>query len=116
LVIVDLATNEFDIEPLKNKTSENVLNGFQKIIKRKFLKLPKGSLRTDSGTEFKGVFHKWLLEKEVFHKNALPNRHKQMANVESLNKQLGRIFNGYMNFKEEELRKFIENGRISLMK
>jgi hypothetical protein len=102
LVVVDIASDEFDIEPLKNKTSEDVLNGFKKIIKRKYLKLPKGSLRTDSGSEFKGVFHKWLLDKEVFHKYSLPNRHKQMANVESLNKQLGRIFNGYMNFKEEQ--------------
>ena len=47
LVIVDLATNEFDIEPLKNKSAEDVLLGSKKIFKRSYLKVPYASIRTD---------------------------------------------------------------------
>ncbi len=36
----------------------------------------------------------------------MPNRHNQLANVENLNKTLGKLFNGYMNAKE------IETGRV----
>lgn len=105
LVVVDLATDAFDIEPLKKKEPAEVLDAFKKITKRKYLKIPYASIRTDGGSEFKGVFHKWLLSEGVLHKLALPNRHKQMANVEALNKQLGRIFNGYMNQKEIKIGK-----------
>jgi len=106
LVVVDLATDEFDIEPLKTKESSETLNGFKTMFKRKHIKKPYASLRTDNGKEFQGVFHKWLLENEILHKTALKNKHSQMANVESLNKQLARLFNGYMNYKE------IQTGKI----
>jgi hypothetical protein len=103
LVVVDLASDEFDIEPLKNKTPDTVLDGFKTMItKRKHISKPYASIRTDNGTEFKGIFHKWLSDNDILHKVNLPNRHKQLANVESLNKLLGRLFNGYMNMKEEE--------------
>jgi len=39
LVIVDIATNEFDIEPLKNKSAEDVLEGSKKILKRSYLNI-----------------------------------------------------------------------------
>ena len=38
LSVVDLATDEFDIEPLKTKTPEEVLEAFKAIIKRKHIK------------------------------------------------------------------------------
>ena len=100
LVVVDLATNEFDIEPMKDKNASTVLESFQNMFKRKFIKKPYASVRTDSGSEFQGIFHKYLYDNSILHKVAMPNRHKQLANVESLNKQLGRLFNGYMNMKE----------------
>lgn len=103
LTVVDLATDEFDIEPLTTKNPTEVLDAFKKMIQRKYIKLPYASVRTDNGTEFKGVFSKFLNDKYILHKTCLPNRHKQMANVESLNKQLGRLFNGYMNGKEKKL-------------
>jgi len=43
LVIIDLATNEFDIEPLKFKSAEDVLKGSKKIF------IPYASIRTDNG-------------------------------------------------------------------
>lgn len=102
LSVVDLATDEFDIEPLQNKTPEDVLNAYKKMFKRKYIKKPHATLRTDNGNEFKGIFTKWLEDEDIFHKVNLPNRHTQMANVEALNKQLVRLFNGYMNMKEEK--------------
>jgi hypothetical protein len=102
LVVVDLATNEFDIEPIKNKEPETILKAFKTMFKRPFIKKPYASVRTDDGTEFKGVFNKWLYDENIFHSVGKSGRHKQIANVESLNRQLGRLFNGYMNKKEEE--------------
>jgi hypothetical protein len=103
LVVVDLWSNDFDIEPLKDKEATSVLTAFKKIIKRPFINMPKASIRTDGGTEFKGVFKKYLYDNSILHRVAEPYRHQQLSNVENLNKTLGRIFNGYMNAKEEEL-------------
>ena len=94
LVIIDLATNEFDIEPLK---------GSKKIF------IPYASIRTDNGKEFKGVFDKFCNNNNIFHKVNIQNRHSQLANVDSLCNQLERLFNGYMNHKEEETGKVYKN-------
>ena len=102
LVVVDLATNDFDIEPMKDKEPSTTLASMKAMFKRKYIKKPEASIRTDGGTEFKGVFQKYLFDESIIHKVAEPARHKQMANVENLNRQLGRLFNGYMNSKEEE--------------
>lgn len=101
LVVVDLASDEFDIEPMKNIDTKTTASAFQKMMKRKYLNFPK-IIRTDAGSEFKDKFTKMLTKNDVLQKTALPKRHQQMANVESLNKQLGRLFNGYMNMKEKE--------------
>lgn len=108
-VMVDLATDEFDIEPLKNKTPENVVDGMLKMFKRPYIKKPEASVATDGGNEFKGVFHKWLYDNNIYHKISMPNRKTQMANVEALNGQLVRLFNGYMNMKEEATNKPYKN-------
>jgi hypothetical protein len=112
LVIVDLATNEFDIEALKNKSAEDVLEGSKKIVKRSYLKIPFASIRTDNGKEFKGVFDKFCNDNNIFHKVNIENRHSQLANVDSLCNQLERLFNGYMNHKEEETGKVYKIGMI----
>jgi hypothetical protein len=109
LVIIDLATNEFDIEPLKNKSAEDVLLGSKKIFKRSYLKVPYASIRTDNGKEFKGVFQTFCDDNNIFHKVNIQNRHTQLANVDSLCNQLKRLFNGYMNHKEEETGKVYKN-------
>lgn len=105
LVIVDLATKKFDIEPLKTKTTDEVLIAVKKMFKRKYIKLPKGSIRTDNGAEFKGNFHEYLKDNEIFHSVSMPYRHQQLSMVESLNKQLNRLFNGYMNAIEKKTKK-----------
>lgn len=103
-VIVDVASKECDIEPLKNKDAENVKAALLKTIKRNLIKTPSAGsyLGTDSGSEFKGAFHNYLYSRGIYHKVGAAGRHSQQAIVESVNKQLGRILNGYMNNKEEE--------------
>ena len=102
LVVVDLATHEFDIEPLKSKKPTELLQAFKKMTKRPYLKIPFSSMATDGGSEFKGEFDAFLKERKVFHKVAGKGRHTQQSMVESLNRILGRLLNGYMNSKEEE--------------
>ena len=103
LVVVDLATNNFDIEPLRNKDPESVLNAFEEMFDRNYIKKPYASIRTDAGTEFKGVFQKYLYDNSILHKVAVPGRHNQLSNINALCKQLGGLFNGYLNQKEKEL-------------
>jgi hypothetical protein len=107
--IVDLATDEFDIEPIKSKEPDTVLKAMQKCFARDYVSEPEYTLKTDGGNEFKGVFHKWLYDENILHKVAPPHRHSSMGNVESLNRQLGRLFNGYMNKMEEKTGKRYNN-------
>jgi len=100
LVITDVATRNFDFEPMKTTKSLEAVKAFEKIIKRKYLKLPEISIKTDGGSEFKKDFNQYLIDNGIAHITAFPGRHSQMAMVESLNKELGRIFTGMMNKKE----------------
>ena len=109
LTVVDLANDECDFEPIKNKEAKTVLAAMKKIFTREHLKKPYASIRTDDGNEFKGVFHKYLYDESILHRVGNPGRHTQMANVESLNKQLGLILNLYMNQKEMQTKKQYNN-------
>jgi hypothetical protein len=110
LVAVDLATREFDIEPMKSAvdkktkkeaiTAEDALNALKAMFKRKHIKKPYASLSSDGGPEFKASFHKYCFDNSILHTVSERGRHKQQAPVESLNRQLGRLFNGYMNKME----------------
>ena len=102
LTIIDIWSKKCDFETIANKQPRTVLNAMLKIFKRGILKQPKASIRTDSGTEFKSVFHKWLNDNGIFHRVAEPYRHQQMGNIEKLNYDLGRVINGYLNQKEQE--------------
>ena len=101
-VIVDLHSDAFDIEPIRYKTPEEALKALKKVLTREFIPEIKASIRTDSGTEFKGVFHKWLYDESILQRVGEPNRHNQLANAENLNKTLGRLLAGYMNSIEEK--------------
>ena len=102
LVVCDIADDMFDIEKMKGESAEETLNAFKKMMKRDIIKVPYASLLTDGGSSFKGVFHKFLYENGVNHRVARPGRHHQLSNVDSLCRQLGMVFNGIMNKKEEE--------------
>jgi len=110
-VIVDIASRDFDIEPLKQKDASDVRDAFKRVLKRKYIVPPSvGSyLGTDSGSEFKGEFSKFLQENGIFHKVGVAGRHSQQSVVEALNKQLGRILNGYMNMQETRTKRTYRN-------
>lgn len=97
LVVIDLATDEFDIQPMKNEDSKTTLSAMKTMFKRKHINKPYASLRTDGGSSFKKDVAKYLYNESIIHKVALAGRHSQVSSVESLNKTLGRLFNGYMN-------------------
>jgi hypothetical protein len=100
--VVDLASDEFDIEPVINKEPQTIVKAFQTMVKRKHINFPYASVRTDAGNEFQGSFNKMLIDKDVLHKVSLPGRHRQTANIERLNRELGKLLVGYMNTKEVE--------------
>jgi hypothetical protein len=106
-VIVDLATREFDVEPMKTKDANVALNAMENCFKREYVRRPFASVTTDAGTEFKGVFHKWLFDKDIAQKTTLPGRHTQTSMIDSLCRQLGRLLNGYMNAIE------VKTGKVS---
>jgi hypothetical protein len=106
LVVVDLATHEFDVEALKNRKSETIVNAFKAMLKRPHLSNARNTLasfQTDGGSEFKGSFRAFLKKNKIFHNITVPGRHSQNSMVESLNRIIGRLLNLYMNKKEEEL-------------
>ena len=71
LVITDIYNSKFDIEPIKNKEAQTVLDALLEIFKRIYLDKPKASISTDAGTEFKQVFKKYLDDNNIFHKDAI---------------------------------------------
>ncbi len=103
LTVDDIYSNYCDFEPLKTKTSEEVLKAFKTIFKRGILSLPQASIRTDNGSEFKSVVDRYMYDNNILHRWSLPDRHKQMGNIENLNRQLGRVFMTYINNKSMEL-------------
>lgn len=105
LVVDDIYSNYLDIEPLKTKTPEEVLKAFKTIFKRGIITEPKASIRTDSGGEFKSVVDKYMYDHSILHLSSIPDRHKQMGNVENLNKQLGRLLMTYLTNQSERLDK-----------
>lgn len=101
LAVTDIADNDFDIEPIKTKTSEEIVKAFKTILERQYLKEPM-VISVDGGKEFRGSFKEFLDKKKIKLRESLPYRHLQTANVEALNKQLGLLLNSYMNSREEE--------------
>ena len=114
LVMVDLASDYFDAEPIKDKQPSTVLTAMKKMFKRPYIGKPEASVATDDGSEFKGVFHKYLQENYIYHKIAEPDRHSQMANVERLNRTLGDLLNAYMNNAEKKSGKTSRAWRTAL--
>ena len=99
LVIDDIYSNYFDFEPLKTKTATEVLKAFKTIFARGIITMPKASIRTDNGGEFKSVVDKYMHDNNILHLWNMPDRHKQMGNVENLNRQIGRVIMTYLSTK-----------------
>ena len=98
LIVLDIASRQFDCEKLKNKDSTTVLKAFKKICdKSDYLTIPKYSLITDSGTEFKGTFQDYLYNESIFHKTIMKGNHTAMRPIDNLCYQLEKILNDYMS-------------------
>ena len=102
LVVVDLADDEFDVEPLKHKDADAVLKGFKNMFKRGYIKKPYASLTTDAGTEFRGVFQDYLFNESIYHKTTRVGRHKQLGNIDGLIRQITSLLVGLSNKQEKK--------------
>ena len=88
LVVVDIHDKKCDAVPLKERTSEAVLEGFKKLYAQGILEKPKLQLEVDPGKEFsnlKGYF------KGVHIRQGLTNRHRQQSLVEFKNQIIGKL-------------------------
>ena len=85
---VDINTGYTDAEPIKERDAESTLKAFKKITSREPLKdAPKYVLQTDGGSEFKGVFHTYVIKKGIAHRFGKAGRSRQQAVVEQRNKR-----------------------------
>ncbi len=98
LVIVDIGNKFIDAVPLKSKEGDNVKVAFEKIYRRKILKIPK-RMEIDSGSEFSEA-KKWLKLQHVFVRVAKPGRHRQQAIVERVNQTIGKALFRRMSAQE----------------
>jgi hypothetical protein len=99
LVVVDVATNKCDAEPLKQITSHDVLQALKHIYARKILNIPK-KIITDSGPEFQGNFKNSLNNDGISTKKAIAGRHRQVGMVEKKNQIIGKTLMMKMFSKE----------------
>ena len=101
LIVVDIATNKIDAQPLKDRTSTAVKNGIEKIYNRDILKIPF-QLCVDPGSEFKGEFEHYIESKKIYLKRGATNQHSQQAFVEYINKLFGQTIGEIQTEKELE--------------
>lgn len=107
LVVVDLATRMFDIEPIQVLNSKNCLEALKEIEERDYigeLEAPE-KLTTDGGAEFKGTLHNYLYDNNIFHRFTSAGRSNQLSVINNLCKQLGRLFMGYLNTVNQKNKK-----------
>lgn len=102
LVVVDLADDSFDIQPLKTKTPDATLKGLKKMFEREYIKKPYASLTTDAGTEFRGVFQDYLFNESIYHKTTRVGRHQQLSNIDNLIRQISGLLIGLANKEEKK--------------
>ena len=87
LNVVDVASRALDAIPLRGRTAEDVIEGFEKIFKRKYINSSRiSTLVTDPGSEFKNdIFHKYLTKKGIKIRHTMTARKNQTSIVEYYN-------------------------------
>jgi hypothetical protein len=86
LTVVDTNNHAVDAEPLKSKNPREIVNAFEKIFKRKYLPLPKYSVETDPGGEFKNdTVANYLNKNKIFLRIGTSGRSNQQSVVEHYN-------------------------------
>lgn len=95
IVVADIATSKMDAEPVKDLTSQNVLNAVLRIYRRGIVKTPKRII-TDSGSEYASAFANYFRQHHIKQKVAITGRHRQIAMVEHKNQLLGTVLHMQM--------------------
>jgi hypothetical protein len=86
LTVVDTNNHAVDAEPLKSKKPQEIVKAFEKIFKRKYLSLPKYSMETDPGGEFKNdTVANYLNQNKIFLRVGTSGRSNQQSVVEHYN-------------------------------
>jgi len=102
LVVVDAHSKKCDAVPLKDKSSDSIINAFKSIYNRKILMIPK-VMHVDAGTEFKGKVADYLVDDlDIKIRVADVQRHRQQALVERKNQTIGTIIFQLQAIKELE--------------
>jgi hypothetical protein len=97
LVACDVATNKCDAEPMKDRSSNTILQAFKVMLKRKYIKLPF-LLMVDGGSEFKSEFSEFMKNNHVAIQ--ICKYHRQLLPVDHICNILGKYLGGAMLGKE----------------
>ena len=97
LVVVDDHDKKCDAVPLKERSSEAVLEGFKELYNHGILKKPQIQLEVDPGAEFNGLQDYF---KGVHIRKGLTNRHRQQSLVEYKNKVIGSLIHQLQALEE----------------
>jgi len=95
LIAVDVFSRYAFAKPIKNKTPENVLDGF-KLFNIKNI----NSVYSDSGNEYKGVFSKYLNEHNIISLKAEIGDHNSLGIIDRFSKTLKIMISKYMTANE----------------
>ena len=90
LVVVDVANKKADAEPIKDKQPKTVEKAMKKIWARPYINKPKAFLQVDDGTEFKGVFTKFIEDNNIVLMRGKPGRSRSLAVAEHINLVIGK--------------------------
>lgn len=86
LVCVDVSTRRCDAEPMRDRTTNDVLNALRKILNRNIIQQGFPALIvTDSGAEFQVEFTRYCNQHGIKHRKTQPGRKNQTAIVENVN-------------------------------
>ena len=99
LVCVDMFDGSMDAEPLKNRAPSDIVDAFDKIFKRKYLKYPT-FITFDQGAEFKTLVKTYFVKHGTNVNYALAGRHRQLANVERTNQKITDKIFSFLNEKD----------------
>lgn len=105
LVVVDFKRYAA-AQPLKNKSSTNILNAFKKIYENdENLNFPM-ALHTDGGSEFQNkTIHKFFASKYTIIRTSKPGRSRQNALAENFNNIFSTVYNVLSNQQELKTQK-----------
>ena len=103
LDVVDVGSRACDAQPLEGRTAKDVIEGFECIFKRDYIKPPFRYLYTDPGSEFNNEeFHEHMKDYKIIVRHTMTNRKNQMGVVEYYNHILTKVLGTKMTAHEIE--------------